>query len=68
MYKRDSSTHLAIVMYQRGKKKPKEFRITQGKIRVRVLVPGKAELSAPAMALGLAAQRWGMETLDSVEE
>lgn len=66
MYKRDSSTHLAIVMYQRGKK-TKEFKITQVKIRVRVLVPGKAEPSAPAMALGLAAQRWGMETLDSVE-
>lgn len=53
-------------MYQREKKK--EFKITQGKIRVRVLVPGKAEFSAAAVALGLAAQSWGMETLDSVEE
>lgn len=33
-----------------------------------MLVPGKAEFSAAAVALGLAAQRWGMETLDSVEE
>lgn len=48
--------------------KDRELNITQGKIRVRVLVPGKVGLSSPAVALGLAALRWGRETLDSVEE